>query len=67
MFERYLRYHSPANIIYLYETDLELENNIQAHQKGKIFVLGDVFDQPKSLVRFPEKYSQVEFLLKRLK
>ena len=69
VFERYLRYHSPANIIYLYEADLELvENKIQAHQKGKIFVLGDVFDQPKSLaVRFPDKYSQVEIFAEKIK
>lgn len=62
VFERYLRYHFAGQIWYLHRLNPEkLGSNEILLAKGNVYVLGDVFEQPRSLrVRFPEKTTQID-------
>lgn len=68
VFERYLRYHSSGDIIYLFhEKSHELTLNDLHKIKGEVYFLGDVFDVPSSLkVRFPEKVLMIEKFAKKM-
>lgn len=68
VFERYLRYYCPAQVNYLYFwSDADLlnpERSLQTlrlrRKTGTVYVFGDVFDQPSSLIkRFPEKTEKI--------
>jgi len=62
VFERYLRYHVKGEVLYLYNlTNAELAEGHLPEVDGQIYVLGDVFEQPKSLtVRFPQRSKEIE-------
>ena len=57
VFERYLRYQFSGEVLYLYALSSEqLAEAAFSEPSGRIYLLGDVFKQSKSLrVRFPEK------------
>jgi hypothetical protein len=63
VFERYLRYYSPAKVEYLYfwnndwleHPEAALQVLREKQKTGTVYLLGDLFDQPVSLTkRFPE-------------
>ncbi len=69
VFERYLRYYSPARVEYLYhwpehhllEPATGLSENEVFNVAGRVFIMGDVFEQPPSLrVRFSAKTDQID-------
>jgi hypothetical protein len=70
VFERFLRYHSPAPVVYLYRLDDEqLATGAQTLKAlsaglapgGRLLLTGDIFDQPPSLrVRFPQKTAAID-------
>ncbi|MFL2859464.1 MAG: hypothetical protein ACJ0BW_01850 [Pontiellaceae bacterium] len=68
VFERHLRYHSLANIIYLYNyplNDILLHSNVKSAEN--IYILGDVFKQPISMKkRFPIKSNAIEIFSKEI-
>lgn len=76
VFERYLRYYSPARVEYLYDwTEQQLlepffglpENEV-FETRGRIFITGDVFEQPASLrVRFSAKTDQIDVFAATIK
>jgi hypothetical protein len=69
VFERYLRYVSPAKTDYLHSwQDRRLDHpeaamrllRSEIHPGGAVYILGDVFSQPVSLTkRFPEKTASI--------
>jgi hypothetical protein len=69
VFEQYLRYHSAAEVLYLYDlTEEQLVTGFALECAGQIFILGDVFNQPRSLkIRFPEKTMEIEQFAERIK
>ena len=69
VFERYLRYHFKGKVWYLHAWNSErLFSGAIPDAEGKIYVLGDVFNQPPSLrVRFPEKTDQINVLAEQLR
>jgi hypothetical protein len=69
VFERYLRYHFEGKVVYLYDlTAEELKRAVLPEPRGNIYVLDDVFNQPRSLtVRFSERSACIaEFATKIL-
>jgi len=68
VFERYLRYHFKGEVRYLYRWDSEsLMSDAILRASGNVYVLGDVFEQPKSLrVRFPEKTTRISLFAERI-
>ena len=69
VFERYLRYYCPAKVEYLHfwrnEQLLHPSASVAAlresHPSGRVFCLGDVFNQPVSLTRrFPDKTEKID-------
>lgn len=62
VFERYLRYHTDAEILYLYTlTEEELAVAQIPAVQGTVYLLGDVFGPPKSLaVRFPVRTAWIQ-------
>ena len=69
VFERYLRYHSSAKVIYLYTVDINKMNDyIFSKKYENIYVLGDVFNQIESLnKRFPKKSSDINIFSKKIR
>ena len=69
VFERHLRYHSNARIVYLYTLSSELFDQYNQDFIGKnIYILGDVFEPIPSMVeRFEEKVLKLKFFLIKLK
>lgn len=68
VFERYLRYYSPAKVEYLYfwekdrltHPDAALAGLREMQQSGTVYLLGDVFHQPVSLTkRFPAETAEI--------
>ena len=61
VFERYLRYHFTGEVVYLYDwSGEELDRAVIPESEGRIYILGDVFNQPRSLtVRFPERTGEI--------
>jgi hypothetical protein len=62
VFIRYLRYHHSGAIAYLYDLPLEeLEAGRVPDSEGTVYIMGDVFEQIRSLqVRFPERSALIK-------
>jgi len=62
VFDRYLRYHFDGQVLYLRQlSSKELRENKLPVTNGEVYVLGDVFDQIKSLrIRFPGQTAEIE-------
>lgn len=72
VFERYLRYYSPAKVEYLHFWPSgrlsRPDSALSVPKDAKIFVLDDVFNQPPSLkIRFPEKTEQIDFFAEHIR
>ena len=69
VFERHLRYHSNAKIIYLYTLSSELFDQYNQDFIGKnIYILGDVFEPIPSMVeRFEEKSTPIKIFSDKIK
>ena len=69
VFERHLRYHSDAKIIYLYSLPSKnFEQYNKDFDKKNIYVLGDVFEQIPSMVkRFKNKSEQIKIFSDKIK
>lgn len=76
VFERYLRYYSPAKTEYLHfwndDNLMQPEAKVQvlraSAQAGTIYFLGDIFDQPRSLTkRFPEKTAAISCFAEKIR
>ena len=69
VFERHLRYHSNAKIVYLYTLSSELFDEYNEDFIGKnIYILGDVFEPIPSMVeRFEEKSAQIKIFSDKIK
>ena len=69
VFERHLRYHSDAKIIYLYSLPSgSYEQYDNDFDKKNIYVLGDVFEQiPSMIERFENKSEQIKIFSDKIK
>jgi len=66
VFERYLRYHFEGAVIYLHKKLPDLDG--LAAPAGRVFVLGDVFNQVESLrIRFPKQTDDIAVYAEKLK
>lgn len=62
VFERYLRYYCNGEVVYLHDWAPEqLRNGDLPAAEGETYVMGDVFNQIKSLrIRFPDQTAQID-------
>lgn len=68
VFERYLRYHFKGQVLYLHNLSPErLGRADLGALSGEVYILGDVFAQPRSLrIRFPEKTREIDAFAARI-
>ena len=70
VFKRYFDYFSTSNILYLhdYSTSELMFNEMLKKTYSNIYILDDVFNQPKSLrVRFPDTTNEIDIFYEKLK
>jgi len=69
VFERYLSYHFNGQVLYLQQQPSKqlLEGKLPV-TKGEVYVLGDVFNQIKSLrIRFPEQTAEIDIYAEKIR
>ena len=68
VFERYLRYHFPGEVLYFFgQSEISLRKSINDIESGNIFILGDALNIHRSLlIRFPKKCKNIKTFIDTL-
>ena len=68
VFERYLRYHFPGEVLYFFgQSESSLRKSINDIESGNIFILGDALNIHRSLlIRFPKKCKNIKTFIDTL-